>query len=149
MAFKAKKEEQVCMAEGNYEVIVVDCKEKTTDQGYELISFDFKIRDDVEQAYKRKRFFKSFYREQDGSLSEETEKKLCVLAHNLGIPDGSDFDLPDLIGKCCILHIGPYTNPNTGLTKDALMYSKPTEVGQAIDAPQGFTDVSETEEVPF
>lgn len=148
MSYKSVENTQDCMAEGDYEAILLKCEDKTTDSGYELIAFDFKIRDDVEQAYQRKHFFYSVFKENDGSLNEKNIEKLGKIANALGIPNDAEFDLPDLVGKCCILHIKPWTN-DKGVKKDSLYYAKPTKAGQMIEPASGYMKVALEDVVPF
>ena len=148
MGYKAIANTQDCMAEGDYEAVLLKCEDKTTDMGYELIAFDFKIREDVEQAYQNKRFFYNVYKESDGSLTEKNMGKLGRLANALGIPNDAEFDLPDLLGKCCILHLRPWTN-DKGVTKDTLYYAKKTEAAPPNQDAIGYTVVDVGGDDPF
>lgn len=139
------------MKEGDYEVVLVKCEEgltKTTQTP--VIGFDFVVRSDVEQAYKKKHIFKSFY------MDEETNAypadKIGKLANALGVPKGEGFDLADLVGQCCILHMKPFKG-NDGVERDAIFYSKQTKAGQMVQTPDpstasGYTEV-EDEDLPF
>lgn len=147
MGYRSIESAQECMKAGAYEAVVRKCEEKTTDQGYELISIDFQMRADVQQEYKNKHFFLNIFKEADGSLSDKGINRLGKVAHALGIPKDSDFDLPDLIGRCCILNIRPFTNEN-GITKDSLYYAEPTKAGQYVQSVTAISN-DDDEDMPF
>ena len=135
------------MKEGDYEVILVRCEETTTKtSNLPVIAFDFQVRQDVEQPYQRKHIFRNFY--QDSLSGKWPMDKIGKLANSLGITEEEDFDLEDLVGRCCILHMKPFTGQD-GVTRDTVYWSAPTKVGQMIQEPAGsFTEV-EDEEIPF
>ena len=153
MAFKSYENTgaSTCMKEGDYEVMLMQCGETTTrTSGQPTIAFDFKVRDDVEQPYKGKHIFKNFYR--DRETNEWPVEKIGRFANALGIEKGADFELDDLVGRCCILHMKPFVGQD-GVERDSIYYAESTKVGQAIGgaAPagaQGFTEV-EDDELPF
>lgn len=151
MAFKSYENDGGLMAEGDYEVVLVKCAETTTKTtGTPVIAFDFQVRSDVEQKYQRKHIFKSFY--QDENTGDWPTEKIGKLANSLGVPKGEEFELEDLVGRCCILHMKPFTGKD-GVQRDAIFYSAKTKAGQLVqsdNAPSepGFTEV-EDEDLPF
>ena len=151
MAFKSYENDSGLMIEGDYECILVKCCETTTKTtGRPVIVFDFQVRQDVEQKYQRKHIFKSFY--QDRETYAWPEEKIGKLANALGVPKGEAFELADLVGKCCILHMKPFTG-NDGVTRDTIFYSMPTKAGQAVQSasaslPEGYEEVDD-EDLPF
>lgn len=136
------------MKEGDYEVVLVKCEETTTKTTYTpVIAFDFQVRSDVEQPYQKKHIFKNFY--QDKNTGEWPADKIGKLANALGVEKGQDFDLPDLVGRCCILHMKPMMG-NDGIERDTIFWSAATKAGQMIQEAEagGFTEVDD-EEIPF
>lgn len=151
MAFKAYENtgSSTCMKEGDYEVILMSCSETTTrTSGMPTIAFDFKVRDDVEQAYHGKHIFKNFYPDRD--TNQYPLEKIGKIANALGIEKGAEFELYDLVGRCCILHMRPYKGSD-GIERDSIYYAESTKVGQMIasaSAPSSFTEVND-DELPF
>lgn len=136
------------MPEGDYEVIclqAVETSAKTT--GNPMIKFDFQVRSDVEQAYQRKHIFKNFFQDDNGQWPGE---KIGKFANALGIPKDETFELADLEGRCCILHMRPFVKD--GVERDIIFYSAPTKAGQMVQAApaaaQGYEEVDD-EEIPF
>lgn len=140
------------MPEGDYEVVLLDAKEDQTKSGIPTIKFDFQVRSDVEQKYQKKHIFKNFYRDDD--TGEWPMQKIGKFANALGIPKDEEFELGDLCGLCCILHMKPYTKQD-GTVIDSVFYSAPTKAGQIPKATikhtesGGFTNVDPDEELPF
>lgn len=134
------------MLEGDYEVQVVNCAETVTrTSSIPCIEFDFVVRDDVEQKYKRKHIFKNFFLDESGAYPVQ---KIGKIANALGIPKEQEFELSDLIGLCCILHIKPYTKKD-GTKIDSIYYVKATEAGQLIQQPPNdFVEVDD-DDLPF
>lgn len=135
------------MAEGDYEVICLKAEETTTKGGTPVIKFDFQVRSDVEQKYQRKHIFKNFYQNDSG---EWPAAKIGKYANSMGIPNGMDFDLKDLNGRCLILHMRPF-KPQDGEERDSIAWTAPTKAGQygAAPVPAGYTEVDGSESLPF
>lgn len=154
MAFKSYENSGAnqAMVEGDYEVILVKCCETSTKtSGIPVIAFDFQVREDVEQKYQRKHIFKNFY--QDRETYEWPMEKIGKFANALGVPKDSEFELEDLVGKCCILHMRPFTGDD-GVARDAIFYSAPTKVGQMIQSlptiDEGYVEVDDDAgDLPF
>lgn len=149
MAFKSYENtgaDSNTMLEGDYEVQLVNAGEtQTRASAIPCIAFDFVVREDVDQRYKRKHIFKNFFMDDCGEYPVE---KIGKIANALGIPQGQEFDLGDLIGLCCILHIKPYKKQD-GTMIDTIYYAKTTEAGQLIQtATNDFIEVDD-EELPF
>lgn len=152
MTFKAYENDGGLMVEGDYEVICLKAEETLTKKGNPVIDFDFQVRSDVEQRYQRKHIFKNFY--MDSQTGEWPMEKIGKMANALGIEKGAEFELSDLVGRCCILHIKPFEGQD-GVKRDAIFYAKRTEAGEVIQTipgqqqdESGFTPV-QTEELPF
>ena len=151
MAFKSYENDGGLMLEGDYECILVKCCETTTrTTGLPVIAFDFQVRSDVEQKYQRKHIFKNFY--QDENTGDWPTEKIGKYANALGIPKGEEFELEDLVGRCCILHMKPYAGSD-GVQRDAIFYTAPSKAGQAVQsvpaaAPSDYEEV-EDEDLPF
>lgn len=152
MAFKSYENEQnQPMAEGDYECILVKCCETSTKStGMPIIAFDFQVREDVEQRYKRKHIFKNFYVDQE--TNNWPMEKIGRFANALGVPKDEEFELADLVGKCCILHMRPFTG-NDGVARDAIFYTAPTKAGQLVTtlptAGDGYVEVENDDDLPF
>ena len=150
MGFKSYENDGGLMAEGDYEVICLQAVETSTKStGAPVIKLDFQVRSDVEQKYQRKHIFKNYYQDEAGQWPME---KIGRMANALGIPKGEEFDLPDLIGKCCILHMRPFKGQD-GVERDSIFFAKKTETGQAVQAapmgqPEGYQEAEE-EDCPF
>lgn len=150
MAFKAYENDGGLMVEGDYEVICLKAVETTTrTTGAPVIALDFQVRSDVEQKYQRKHIFKNFYQDEKGGWPVE---KIGKLANALGIEKGAEFEISDLVGRCCILHMRPFKG-NDGVERDAIFYAKKTKAGQAVNvleagSADGFEEVTD-EELPF
>lgn len=137
------------MPEGDYEVICLQAVETSTKtSGLPVIKLDFQVRSDVEQAYQRKHIFKNFYQDDNGQWPGE---KIGKLANALGIPKDESFELADLEGRCCILHMKPFTG-NDGVERDSIYFAAPTKAGQMVQtapaAAQGYVEVDD-DDVPF
>lgn len=152
MTFKSYENDGGLMAEGDYECILVKCCETTTKtSGMPVIAFDFQVRSDIEQKYQRKHIFRNFY--QDRETYQWPMEKIGKLANSLGVPKGEEFELEDLVGKCCILHMKPMVG-NDGVERDTVFWTAPTKAGQimqsAVPAVEaGYTDVTDDEDLPF
>lgn len=154
MAFKSYENNggSQAMAEGDYEVILVKCCETSTKtSGMPVIAFDFQVREDVEQRYQRKHIFKNFY--QDRETYAWPLEKIGKFANALGVPKDEEFELADLVGKCCILHMRPFTGDD-GVVRDAIFYPAPTKAGQLINSlptiDDGYEEVDlDDEDTPF
>lgn len=149
MAFKSYENtgsDNGVMLEGDYEVQVVNVEETSTrNSGIPCIAFDFVVREDVDQRYKRKHIFKNFFKDDNGAWPVE---KIGKIANALGIPQNQEFELSDLVGMCCILHIKPYKRQD-GTMIDTIYYAKSTEAGQLIQTAQNdFVEV-EDEDLPW
>lgn len=148
MAFKSYENvgSDGTMLEGDYEVQVVGCRETNTRTSQiPCIEFDFVVREDVDQRYKRKHIFKNFFKNDAGAWPAE---KIGKIANALGIPQNQEFELADLVGLCCILHIKPFKRQD-GTMIDTIYYAKSTEAGQLVQtASNNFTEVDD-EELPF
>lgn len=153
MAFKAYENDGGLMVEGDYEVICLKAEETLTKtSSVPVIAFDFQVRADIEQRYQRKHIFKNFY--MDSQSGQWPMEKIGKMANALGIEKCEEFELSDLVGRCCILHMKPFEGQD-GVKRDAIFYAKRTEAGEAIQTipgqqqdESGFTPV-EPEEMPF
>lgn len=150
MSFKSCENTGGLMEEGDYEVICLKAVETCTQTSQiPCIAFDFQVRSDVEQKYQKKHIFKNFYQDESGNWPEQ---KIGKLGNALGIPKGAEFDIPDLEGRCCILHMKPFVGSD-GTERDAILFSAPTKAGQAVQtlaaAPEpGYEEVDD-DELPF
>lgn len=151
MAFRSVENTgaNTCMREGDYEVILLACAETTTrTTGAPTIAFDFKVREDVDQPYQGKHIFRNFYPDRDSGAWPED--KIGKLANALGVEKGAEFELEELIGRCCILHMRPFKGKD-GVERDSIYYAESTKVGQYLKsaaAPSGFAEVQD-DEPPF
>lgn len=152
MAFKSYENSgsnEGVMLEGDYEVQLVKCAEGVTKtSGVPCIDFDFVVRSDVVQKYQRKHIFKKFYKDDRGLWPNE---KIGKLANALGIAKDQEFELYELVGRCCILHMKPFARSD-GTMFDSIYYSAQTKVGQIIQsAPtnEEFTPIDYDDELPF
>ena len=151
MAWTSVENDGGLMAEGDYEVICLKAKEGETQGGTPVIDFEFQVRTDIEQKYGRKHIFKSFFR--DRKTGEWPADRIGKYANALGVPKGEQFELNDLVGKCCIVHMRPYKS-NDGTMRDSVAWVAKTKAGEIGEVQQpapaggGFVEVPE-EELPF
>lgn len=123
--FKSVENDGGLMAKGDYEVYVKSAEETTTARtGNPCIKFDFVVRSDVEQPYQNKHIFKNFYPDRDtGAYPAD---KIGKYANSLGIEKGQEFELEDLVGRNCLLHISHFTGKD-GITRECIFYTAPSK----------------------
>lgn len=151
MGFKSVKNDGGLMKEGDYEVYLKACGYSVSKNGNECIKFDFVVREDVEQEYQKKHIFKNFWPARD--TGEYDADKIGKYANALGIEPETDFELEDLIGRNCILHIGPYEKED-GTTIDCIRWLKPSKAESFVTAapasPEDFKQLDESDDdLPF
>lgn len=151
MGFKAVKNDGGLMKAGDYECYLKSCGYSVTKNGNECIKFDFVVREDVEQEYQKKHIFKNFWPDRD--TGEYDADKIGKYANALGIEPGTDFELDDLVGRNCILHMEPFEG-NDGVTCDCIRYLKPSKadsfVTPAPASAEEFKQLDESDdELPF
>lgn len=153
MGFKSIEAESDLMPKGEYEVFVKDCCFSTTKNGTECVKFEFVIRADIDQPYQKKHKFKQFYR--DPETGRWPAEKIGKYAYALGVPKGEDFELSDLIGRCCAMVIGHYLDDQTGVTKDFIYFLKPSQAAPDPSAAPGSSGfealppIPEDDDLPF
>ena len=76
--------------DGKYEVFIKEAVIKTTPSGKEKISIQFKIRDDVDQAFKGRIIFEDIWKERDTEFFNR--KRLNQLMGTQNFEDGKAFD---------------------------------------------------------
>lgn len=158
MAWKSVENTGGLMAEGDYEVICLKAEEGETKGGTPCVAFEFQVRSDVEQKYQRKHIFRNFYR--DVESGEWPVDRIGKYANSLGIPKGESFELTDLVGRCCLVHMRPYKG-NDGVERDSIAWtgaSKAAPFSASLDESpaevtaetqkSGFVPV-EDEDLPF
>ncbi len=144
MGFKAVKNDGGLMKEGDYEVYLKSCGYGMSKNGNECIKFDFVIREDVEQEYQKKHIFKNFWPDRD--TGDYDADKIGKYANALGIEPETDFELEDLIGRNCILHIGPYERED-GTEIDCIRWLKPSKAESFVTAaPASSEDFQQLDE---
>ena len=143
-----KQEYSIYMVEGDYEAQLIKAEEKTSQSGSTYLSFEFVVREDVEQRYKKKHVWRSYFKDESGEYNADRIGKLISA---LGVPVGVNIEIEDLVGRCCIIHVKPYTSTKTGKTSDSIMWYAKTKAGQLIKSFEEFTEVKEDEEegLPF
>lgn len=151
MGFKSVENNGGLMKEGDYEVFVNGCGYSMTKAGNECIKFDFVVRTDVEQEYKNKHIFKNFYPNLE--TGEYDADKIGRYANALGIEKGQEFELEDLIGRNCILHISHFTG-NDGVTRECIFWVAQSKAEPyLVQAPtaSGFDQVDDVsdDDLPF
>jgi Protein of unknown function (DUF669). len=144
MGFKSVQNDNL-MKEGEYEVVCKDARiTQTKTSGMDCIAFDFVVRSDVEQDYQRKHIFKNFYQEDNGEYPVE---KIGRYAASMGIPNGKEFELDDLIGRNLILVIKHFTG-NDGVERECIFYTKPTQ-NQGVVYEFKEENIAEDDDIPF
>ena len=126
MAFKAVENannSNGLMKEGKYEVTCKSAKFDVTPTDKEVISLDFVVRSDVEQQYKRKHIFKSFWKDDNGNWPVE---KIGKYATSMGFEPGKEFELEEMEGCDCIVVIKHFTGSD-GIERECIFYTEPTE----------------------
>lgn len=148
--FKSVENDGGLMAQGDYEVYVKSAQETETKIGnHPCIKFDFVVRSDVEQLYQNKHIFKNFY--PDRNTGAYPGDKIGRYANALGIEKGQEFELEDLVGRNCILHISHFTGSD-GVTRECIFYTAPSKVEPYMapmePAPQA-VDMGDMDDLPF
>lgn len=146
-SFKSVQNNGGMMAEGDYEVYVKKCEFGETKTGTECISFDFVVRADVEQPYQNKHIFKKFYKNEAGEYPLD---KIGKYANALGIAEGQDFELDDLIGRSCIVHISHFIGDD-GVKRECIFYTTKSKAEPYMNIPPAELDVlgDDDEQLPF
>lgn len=148
--FKSVENNSGLMAEGDYEVYVKSCEETTTKAGNPCIKFDFIVRGDVDQPYQNKHVFKNFFPNRD--TGEYPAEKIGRYANALGIEKGQEFELDDLVGRNCIIHISHFTGDD-GLERECIFYTAPSKASpymEQITPPEAFDELEDDDaQLPF
>lgn len=147
MAFTAQRQRDNdnLIEAGEYEVYLSFCGETTTKSGKKCVKFDFVIRDDVEQKYRKKHIFKTFTYGDDGCLSQRDENKIGAWANGLGVEVGEEFNLVDLEGRSCRIVYKHFTTEN-GEKIGYIGFIKESLEPPAI---QTFDEIDDDAELPF
>lgn len=118
--------------EGDYEAIIERMEVKTIPSGKNKLSVAFRIRDDVDQAYKNKWMFKDIWesKEEPGVFNR---KQVNQLLGTQKIEDGQTFDdinqvIKFLEGCPLIIHISIEFDDYRGEDVNAISYFKKTKV---------------------
>ena len=146
MGFKSMEAESSLMPKGEYEAIVKDCCFSATKNGTECVKFEFVVRSDIDQPCQKKRKFKQFYR--DPETGRWPAEKIGQYAHALGVPQGEDFELEDMIGRCCVMVIGHYLDGQTGAAKDFIYFLKPSRAEAGPSALSGSSELAALPPLP-
>lgn len=138
------------MVEGDYEVQLINAEEKIGgNSGKPYLRFEFVVREDVDQRYRKHHIWRSYFKGEDGQYDMD---KIGHMASMLGVPEGVKIDLADLPGRCCLVHVKPYKNPKSGRESDSIQWYAPTKAGQIIKSLDQFTEVDEDDpdnQLPF
>ena len=118
--------------EGDYEAIVERMEVKTIPSGKNKLSIAFRIRDDVEQAYKNKWMFKDIWEEKENP-GIFNRKQINQLLGTQKIEDGTEFASINEIIKFLenaplIIHVGIEFNDWKGEDVNTISYFKKTKV---------------------
>ena len=133
--------------EGDYEAIIERMEVKTIPSGKNKLSVAFRIRDDVDQAYKNKWMFKDIWTEKDNP-EVFNRKQINQLLGTQKIADGTEFASINEIIKFLenaplIIHIGIEFNEWRGEDVNTVSYFKKTKV-----VPQVVGGDDEEEDIP-
>ena len=118
--------------EGDYEAIIERMEVKTIPSGKNKLSVAFRIRDDVDQAYKNKWMFKDIWAEKDNP-EVFNRKQINQLLGTQKIADGTEFASINEIIKFLenaplIIHIGIEFDEWRGEDVNTVSYFKKTKV---------------------
>lgn len=118
--------------EGDYEAIVERIEVKTTPSGKNKLSVAFRIRDDVEQAYKNKWLFKDIWEEKDNP-GVFNRRQINQLLGTQKIEDGTEFSsINEIIrfmeNATLVIHVGTEFNEWKGEEVNTISYYKKTKV---------------------
>ena len=82
----------------------------------------------------------------DRDTGEYDADKIGKYANALGIEPGTDFELDDLVGRNCILHMEPFEG-NDGVTRDCIRYLKPSKAESFVTpAPASVEEFKQLDE---
>lgn len=143
MAFKSYA--KTLRPEGEYECILNICRQTETLRGDPVIEFDFLIRTDVDQACAGQHIYKRFFTENDGSWPEA---KIGRYANALGVPDGEEYELHDLNGRCCTVVVKHFEKED-GTKAECIFYTKPSEIEQPKPLEVDDLETLTSDDIPF
>ena len=123
MAFTARKPAERSVLHGEFEIYCSAAAYSVARSGDDIIELEFTVRPDVQQDHQNYRFRKTFWLQGDGQLKDGDLDKLGKYAGALGIEEGQEFDLDDLIGLSARLRSFAFTN-DEGRTFDCIALSK-------------------------
>ena len=79
-------------------------------------------------------------------MNTDDADKIGKYANALGIEPGTDFELDDLVGRNCILHMEPFEGDD-GVTRDCIRYLKPSKAESFVTAaPSSSEDFKQLDE---
>jgi hypothetical protein len=118
--------------EGDYEAVIERMEVKTIPSGKNKLSVAFRIRDDVDQAYKNKWIFKDIWPEKDNP-EFFNRKQINQLLGTQVIEDGTEFpSINDIIkfleNATLIIHISIEFNEYRGEDVNTISYYKKTKI---------------------
>lgn len=111
--------------EGDYEVIVSGGEYRVKDQSWPNFNLELTIRSDVDQEFKGRKVFHTFWLSQ----KKETSLQICMnmieaFGHKVGVPDGVEFETEQqwvnfIIGKPVKAHVAieEYNNKEKNVVK--------------------------------
>lgn len=129
MAFISRKADDRSTPHGRFEIYVSKAENGTANNGADIVEFEFTVRTDIEQTHQGYRFSKTFWKN-DGELSDKAIDTICKYANSLGVAEGDQFELDDLVGRSCTLISGTFTpseGANAGKTYDTIRLVKSEE----------------------
>ena len=122
-------------AEGNYEVIITSCEEKTNKNDKTSLNLTLTIRNDVEQKYANGCLFYTAWKakeptEYDLAVDGYRYSQIMSISKAANLPDGKSYkDLKefcaDLIGKCVLATLNH--REYNGKTYENVQYLNPTK----------------------
>lgn len=151
-----KKEEFELIDEGNYEVIIQKVAEKQLPSGARKISFQFKIRDDVEQNFKNRVLFDDVWKNKETGVYNMARINK-ILRTQEDLEDGHIFTSVDelssyLTDKRCIVHVIKEFSDYSQKDENKIQYFVPSKIpfGQKLsgDASSNFVEIDE-DDLPF
>jgi len=137
------EEEYGLIDEGDYEAIIEKIEIKISKANNEYVNITFRIRDDVEQKFKRRVLFDKLFKEKDanGMHTEYFNRKKITRIVSAVFPKDTPFEFESFDDICdaiikhkLIIHVGITKEEDdyTGKKQNFIYYYKPTEHGDKV-----------------
>lgn len=149
---------------GEYEALIESLEVRTTQNGKNKLTVKFRIRSDVEQAYRNKIMFKDIWEDKEEPDKFNVKQINRLLSTQPDIQNGQEFEninkiIEFLTGKALIIHIAVEFDDYHGVDINTIDYYKKSKigapesllqsVGQKPSIEEVKKDIISTDDLPF